>query len=107
VASIRATLNDDVAARTAAGSAPTEAEREAIAALGDPDRVAAVVIHQVTQTVNPSRVDGQTLVENYAVAAASLYKADVLDKPAAQRVIDAARAEGLALTAAEARALLA
>jgi hypothetical protein len=72
-----------------------------------PERVAAVVIHKVTQTVNPSRVEGQTLVENYAVAAASLYKAGVLDKPAAKRVIDAARAEGLALTAAEARALLA
>ncbi|MDX2012696.1 MAG: phosphatase domain-containing protein [Myxococcaceae bacterium] len=72
-----------------------------------PDRVAAVIIHQVTQTVNPARVEGQTLVENYAVAAASLSRAGVLDKAAAKRVIDSARAEGLALTTAEARALLA
>lgn len=71
-----------------------------------PDQVAAVVIHQVTRTVNPRRVEGLTLVENYAEAAAALYKAGVLDKPAAKRTIDAARAEGLPLTAAQARALL-
>lgn len=38
---LRASLADDIEARTAAGLAPEAAEREALVALGDPDRLAA------------------------------------------------------------------
>jgi hypothetical protein len=38
---LRASLTDDIEARTAAGAAPETAERDALVALGDPDRLAA------------------------------------------------------------------
>lgn len=71
-----------------------------------PEQVAMVVIHKVNATVKAGRTDGMQLVNNYAEAAAALYKAELIDKLSAQKVIASARAQGLELTAAEADALL-
>ncbi len=67
-----------------------------------PDQVKAMIIHKVTNTVSPHRVVGLHLVENYAEAAAVLYKEGVFDEDAARRTITAGRDEGLSLTDAEA-----
>jgi hypothetical protein len=72
-----------------------------------PEQVAMVVIHKVNATVKPVRSDGMQLVNNYAEAAAALYKAELIDKLSAQKVIASARAQGLELTAAQGDALLA
>jgi len=72
-----------------------------------PDQVAAVVINKVNKTVKEGRTDGMHLVENYAEAAAALYKAGLLSKMSANKVIASARAQGLELTKAEGDALLA
>lgn len=71
-----------------------------------PEQVAAVVIHKVNKTVKAGRTDGMHLVENYAEAAAALHHAGLLSKPAARKVITAARAQGLDLTPAQGEALL-
>ncbi len=72
-----------------------------------PDQVTAVFIHKVNATVKPERVAGQHLVENYAQAAAQLYKDGVFTRAAALRVMKAAQSEGLAITWAEMNQLLA
>lgn len=72
-----------------------------------PDQVAAVFIHKVNKTVDPKRVEGQTMVDNYALAAAALLKAKIIDEASAKTVMLAAQAEGLAITTAEIDALLA
>ncbi len=72
-----------------------------------PDQVTAVFIHKVNATVNPQRVEGQHLVENYAQAAAQLYKDGVFTKAAALRVMKSAQGEGLAITTDQMNALLA
>ena len=69
------------------------------------DRVVAVFIHKVNN-VNPSRVTGMTLITNYAEAAAKLLELEVLDEDAARRVMEAAQAEGLAISDAEIETLL-
>jgi hypothetical protein len=71
-----------------------------------PDRIAAVIIHQVTSSMDPARVAGMHLVVNYAEAAAALHHDGLLTRAAARRVMEAARAEGLALTDAEMDTLL-
>lgn len=69
-------------------------------------RVVAVFIHKVTNTLSPSRVAGMTVLTNYAEAAAKLLELEVLDEDAARRVMEAAQAEGLAITDAEIETLL-
>jgi len=71
-----------------------------------PDRIHAAFIHKVNATVSATRVAGMHLVENYAQAAAILYGADLLTEDEARAVIDAAQAEGLALTDADEDALI-
>jgi|GEM_PF-2267465 len=71
-----------------------------------PDQVASIVIHKVTKTVPAARVKDMHLVENYAEAAARLYKDGLLEKPAALRVMKAAQAQGLEITTAQMNALL-
>jgi hypothetical protein len=72
-----------------------------------PDQVAAVVIHKVNDEVSPARVEGMHLVSSYAEAAAELHHDGLLSKHAARKVISAARAAGLTLSAADGEALLA
>jgi hypothetical protein len=70
-----------------------------------PDQVAAVLIHN-TAPISAARTEGQSLINNYAEGAATLFKQGVIDEAAARRVISAARTEGLALTDAQVEALL-
>jgi hypothetical protein len=70
-----------------------------------PDRVLAVFIHKVNN-VNPNRVAGMNLITNYAEAAAKLFELEILDEDAARRAMEAAQAQGLAITDAEIDALL-
>ncbi|MEQ9498752.1 MAG: DUF2183 domain-containing protein [Deltaproteobacteria bacterium] len=62
------------------------------------DRVRAAFIHRVTNNVDPARVEGLHLIENYAEAAAVLLGAGVLDRAAAERVMVAAQINGLDIT---------
>lgn len=71
-----------------------------------PEQVAAAIIHKVTPNVSAERVEGLNLVENYAEAAAVLHHQGLLSKHSARKVIAAARAQGLDLTAAQGDALL-
>ena len=71
-----------------------------------PTRVAAIFIHKVNITVNPNRVTGMHLVNNYAEAAAIAFGAELLTETEARAVIAAAQAEGLAITDAEIDALI-
>lgn len=71
-----------------------------------PEQVHAVFIHKVNERVAPERVEGQRLIENYAVAAAQLYGLGLFTEAQARRVITAARQEGLDLDAAGVAELL-
>ncbi|MEW5851707.1 MAG: phosphatase domain-containing protein [Myxococcota bacterium] len=71
-----------------------------------PDRILAVVIHKQRGSLQPARFEGQHLVENYADAAARLFKSGVISEDAARRVIASARAEGLSLTDADVERML-
>jgi hypothetical protein len=71
-----------------------------------PDRVAAVFINKVNVTVNPTRVVGMHLVENYAQAAAHAFGRRLITEAQAREVMAAARTEGLELTDAEIDALI-
>ncbi len=51
---LRASIDADVATRVAAGSDPEAAERDALAALGDPDRVAAGVVGRPLNLIGPA-----------------------------------------------------
>jgi hypothetical protein len=70
------------------------------------DRVVVGLVHKVNNP-NPDRLLGLELVENYAQAAAVLYRLEVLDEQGARSVMLAAQQEGLAITAAEIDALIA
>ncbi|MBI3185659.1 MAG: App1 family protein [Myxococcales bacterium] len=63
-----------------------------------PGRITAVFIHKVTATVPPERVAGMHLVSNYAEAAGILHGQGVLEKAAARRVMESAKAGGLAIS---------
>jgi phosphatidate phosphatase APP1 len=54
-----------------------------------PEQVAAIVIHRVTPEVEPARVAGMHLVDDYAQAARALYADGILDEASAQSVIQA------------------
>lgn len=71
-----------------------------------PNQVSAIFINKANKTVNPERVAGMNLVTNYAQAAAALLKAGVLDEAAARRVMNAAKKDGLEITAAQIDALV-
>lgn len=71
-----------------------------------PDRVAAIFIHRVDGDASAARVEGMYLVDNYAEAAATLFGLSLLDEIEARAVIDVARDQGLAITEAEADALI-
>jgi hypothetical protein len=71
-----------------------------------PTRVLAVFIHKVNN-VNPARVTGMNLITNYAQVASRLLELNILDEPAARRAMEAAQAEGLAITDSEIDGLLA
>jgi Uncharacterized conserved protein (DUF2183) len=66
-----------------------------------PSRVSAVFIHKVNTTVDAARVDGMHLVENYAQAAAFAFGDDLITEAQARKVMNDAKAAGLAITAAE------
>lgn len=70
-----------------------------------PGRITAAIMHKVNN-VNPNRVTGLTLIENYADATADLLSKGVIDVPAARRVLIAAKSEGLAITNAQIDALI-
>ena len=71
-----------------------------------PDRIAAVFINKVNTTVNPDRVMGMHLVENYAQAAAIAFGLALVTEAEARRVMADAQAEGLVITDAEIDALI-
>jgi hypothetical protein len=71
-----------------------------------PMRVAAIFIHKMNATVNPTRVTGMHLVENYAQAAALAFGDELITEAEAREVMNAAKNEGLAITAAEINALI-
>ncbi len=71
-----------------------------------PGRVSAAFIHKVTRQVSPDRVEGLTLIDNYAEAAAHLHDLEVLDTDAARRVMVSAQVQGLDITDAEIDGLL-
>jgi len=66
-----------------------------------PGRVSAVFIHKVNVTVNPTRVDGMHLINNYAEAAATLFGHKLLTEDEARAVMEDAQTDGLAISAAE------
>lgn len=70
-----------------------------------PEQVQTVFIHKV-RNINPDRVQGMNLIDNYAEAAAILYGQGVFSRAAAMRVMKAAKAEGLDLGTAQMNALL-
>ena len=63
-----------------------------------PGRIHAGFIHKVTDNIPAERTEGLHLIENYAEAAAILYKKGVLDQDAAKRVMLSAKHEGLDIT---------
>jgi phosphatidate phosphatase APP1 len=71
-----------------------------------PERIVAVFIHKVNQTVAPDRVEGLHLHESYAEVAAILYGYQVITRTEAKSVMVAAAQEGLTITEAEMEALL-
>lgn len=71
-----------------------------------PDRVAAIFIHRVDGDASAARVEGMHLVGNYAEAAATAFGLALITEDEARAVIDAAQDAGLALTDAEADALI-
>ena len=71
-----------------------------------PDRIAAVFINKVNITVNPERVVGMHLVENYAQAAAIAFGEGLVTEAEARRVMADAQADGLAISDAEIDALI-
>jgi hypothetical protein len=72
-----------------------------------PERVAAAIMHKVTKTVAPERVLGLQLVNNYAEAAAALFKLGVITRAEALDVMQSARDEGLEITTKQMNDLLA
>jgi len=63
-----------------------------------PERMIAGIIHKVTATVAPHRVEGLHLVNDYAEASAVLFKLGAITRAEALGVMKAARDEGLAIT---------
>lgn len=70
-----------------------------------PSQVTAVIMHDV-KTVPAARIAGHELVQNYAEAAAKLFKLRVIDEAGARSVMNAARNEGLAITDTQIDALI-
>lgn len=66
-----------------------------------PTRVSAVFIHKVNATVDPARVEGMNLVDNYAQAAALAFGDDLVTEAKARAIMTSAKAAGLAITDAE------
>ncbi len=62
------------------------------------DRVRAAFIHRVTDTIDPARVEGLHVIDDYAQAAAILHREGILDRAAAHRVMVAAQVNGLDIT---------
>lgn len=71
-----------------------------------PARIRAIFIHKVNVTVSATRVEGMHLVNNYAEAAALAFGQDLISEDQARTIMNAARAEGLAITADEIDALI-
>lgn len=71
-----------------------------------PDRIAAALVHDVTGITEADLAPGILLYEDYAHAAALLLDLGLLDEAAARRTMQAAQAEGLAITDAEIELLL-
>ena len=66
-----------------------------------PGRVKAAFIHKVNNTVSPGRVEGLHLIENYAEAAAIMFREGIVDEAAARRIMVSAQVEGLDITDAQ------
>lgn len=71
-----------------------------------PARISAIFIHKVNVTVSAARVAGMHLVNNYAEAAAIAFGQDLITEAQARTIMNAARSEGLAITAAQIDALI-
>jgi len=71
-----------------------------------PARISAIFIHKVNVTVSATRVAGMHLVNNYAEAAAIAFGQELITEAQARTIMNAARSEGLAITAAEIDALI-
>lgn len=82
-----------------------EAYKEIVAKY--PGRVKAAFIHNVSRSVTPQRVEGLYLIENYAEAAAILFREGVLDEAGARRVMVNAQLEGLEITDVQINELIA
>jgi hypothetical protein len=81
-----------------------EVYREIVAKF--PGRISAVFINKVNVTVNPARVEGLHLINNYAEATAILFGKRLLTEDQARAVMADAQADGLMITAAEIEDLL-
>ena len=66
-----------------------------------PTRVPAIFIHKMNTTVNPTRVEGMHLVNNYAEAAAIAFGLDLMTEAEARAVMNNAKSQGLAITPAQ------
>lgn len=66
-----------------------------------PTRVPAIFIHKMNATVNPTRVQGMHLVNNYAEAAAIAFGLDLMTEADARAVMNDAKSRGLAITPAQ------
>jgi Uncharacterized conserved protein (DUF2183) len=71
-----------------------------------PARVSAIFIHKMNATVNPTRVDGMYLINNYAEAAAISFGLGLMTEAEARAVMTEALTEGLAITTTEIDALI-
>jgi phosphatidate phosphatase APP1 len=70
-----------------------------------PERVNTVFMHKVNQ-VNPDRVDGMFVFENYTEVAAELLRLGVFDDTQARRVMVSAQLQGQDITDAQIEALI-
>ncbi|MBI5534196.1 MAG: DUF2183 domain-containing protein [Deltaproteobacteria bacterium] len=82
-----------------------EVYKQIIAAF--PGRVVAALVHEVTEDVPASRVEGLHLYAHYPEAAAILCGLGVIDEVEVGSVMDAARQEGMSLSTGDADALIA
>jgi hypothetical protein len=71
-----------------------------------PTQIASIFIHKVDATVDMTRVEGMHLIDNYAQAAALAFGDDLITETQARDVMNAAKAAGLQITAAEIDALI-
>lgn len=107
IADISRTLDADPAAKAFLFGDSSHRDPEVFKAILEayPDRIIAAFVHKVNN-VNPTRVEGMILYDNFAEVAGHLLRMQIFDEPAARRVMDAAQIEGLDITDAQIEALI-